>query len=323
MTYNEKGHILFSNPTVEQLLNYRPLNHIKQLSQIDRQLYEIFAELKPFDRRLFLLSNEREKTQLALKATVLSFEGKQLLLVTVQDIHKELDEKETDSWVRLIRVLTHEIMNTITPMTSISESVLKYYKKGNTLISPNEIDQTHIENTAKGLEVIQEQGGDLMEFVQSYRSFLNLPPPDRALVPVQKMLDKLIVLLEQQVKTQNIRFEVVTVPEDMELFIDEKQISQILINLGRNAIQAMEGQDQGLIKITAAINDRGKKYIEVLNNGPAIPPDLLDEIFVPFFTTKKTGTGIGLSLSKQIMHLHGGSILVASNERTAFTLLFD
>ena len=323
MTYNEKGHILFSNPTVEKLLNYRPLNHIKQVAQIDQQLYEIFAELKPFDRRLFLLTNEREKIQLALKATALSFDGKSLLLVTIQDIHKELDEKETDSWVRLIRVLTHEIMNTITPMTSISESILKYYKKGEQLISTEEIDQNHIENTVKGLEVIRAQGGDLMQFVQSYRSFLNLPPPDRSLVPVQKMLDKLIVLLAEQDQENRVRFEINTVPKDLELFIDEKQISQILINLGKNALQAMEGQKQGLVKITASTNEKGHKYIEILNNGPRIPPELIEEIFVPFFTTKNTGTGIGLSLSKQIMHLHGGSILVASNEHTVFTLIFE
>ena len=127
LTINAKGHILFANSTSENLFDYSPLNHIKQFQQVDQKLYELFEGLQPFERKLVQLTNEREKKQLALKSTSVSSEGKELLLVVVQDIHKELDEKETDSWVKLIRVLTHEIMNTITPITSISESILKYF----------------------------------------------------------------------------------------------------------------------------------------------------------------------------------------------------
>ena len=124
-TFNAKGHILFANPKIEELFNYKPLNHIKQLAQIDDKLYTLFSDLKPFERKLIQLSNEREKKQIALKSTATTLNGQELILVVAQDIHQELDEKETDSWVRLIRVLTHEIMNSITPITSISESVSK------------------------------------------------------------------------------------------------------------------------------------------------------------------------------------------------------
>ena len=324
MTYNEKGHILFSNPTLEKLLNYSPLNHIKQLGQIDPQLYELFAEMKPFDRKLYQLTNEREKTQLAMKATGLSLDGKSLLLVTVQDIHKELDEKETDSWVRLIRVLTHEIMNTITPMTSISESILKYYRSDGGVVNQQDFGQHHIENTVKGLEVIKEQGSDLMQFVQSYRSFLNLPPPDKALVPASKLLDRFMLIMDRQNRDRSIHFEACADPEDLEFFIDEKQISQVLVNLGKNAVQALESREEGLVKIQAGIDQEGRKVIRVLDNGPGIPADQLEEIFVPFFTTKTGGTGIGLSLSKQIMHMHGGNLKVHSTPgvETSFTLTF-
>lgn len=324
MTYNQKGHILFSNPTLERLLNFRPLNHIKQIAQVDPELYEIFAALKPFERKLFQLTNEREKTQLALKSTSLSLDGQSLLLVTVQDIHKELDEKETDSWVRLIRVLTHEIMNTITPMTSISESLLKYYRGENGPKAPEDFSPGQIESTVKGLEVIKEQGSDLMQFVQSYRSFLNLPPPDKALVPARKLVDRFLMLMDRQNTDKAVSFEARVEPQELELYIDEKQVSQILINLGRNALQALEGREDGLIKISASENGRGRKVLEVTDNGPGIPADLLEEIFIPFFTTKRAGTGIGLSLSKQVMQLHGGQLDVHSepDKETTFTLTF-
>jgi len=322
LTFNEKGHIIYSNPTVEKLLNYSPLNHIKQLEQVDEKLYGLFDGLKPFDQKLFQLTNEREKTQLAIKSTALSVNKENLLLVVVQDIYRELDEKETDSWIKLIRVLTHEIMNTITPMTSISESILKYYKTENKLISMAEFDEKHIENTAKGLEVISEQGDNLMSFVKSYRTLLSVPEPDKEIVLAQTLLDNVLVLINQNANAIKISIEVS--PDNLELFIDKKQITQVLVNLGKNALQSMENQKEGVLKITAGVNTNEKYFIKVSDNGPGIPSELIDEIFVPFFTTKNTGTGIGLSLSKQILRLHGGTIKVYSmpNQVTSFILTF-
>lgn len=323
MTVTQKGHILYANPRIEKLLNYKPLNHVQQLSQVDASLFELFKNLEPFQRKLIQLSNERGKTQLALKSTTVRLNNENLLLVVVQDIHKELDEKETDSWVKLIRVLTHEIMNTITPITSISESILNYYKPKDNLIALNELTENHIKNTVKGLEVVKDQGNDLMDFVQSYRSFLSLPAPDKNLTNAEKLLEKIKLMMDQEIGS-NIEIVTKTNPEDLEFYIDDKQISQILINLCKNAIQSIGKQEGGKIIIYAGINAEGNKLIEVWDNGPGISKDLMDEIFVPFFTTKNTGTGIGLSLSKQIMHLHGGSVKAYSipNKQTVFTLLF-
>ncbi len=322
-TINPKGHILFANPTVQELLNYRPLNHVKQLKQVDEELYKLFENLQPFDNIIFKLGNERGKKELSLKCTPITIEGKQLLLVVAHDIHKELDEKETDSWVKLIRVLTHEIMNTITPITSISESILNYFKKGNQPNVPTSFSEDQIRNTTKGLEVIKEQGTDLMSFVQSYRTFLSIPEPDRELVTAQALLEKITLLLNEQKEELTITIETIIEPNDLEFYIDQKQITQVLLNLGKNAKQSLEGIDNGMIKLTAGINSMNKKFIQVKDNGAGIPENLIDEIFVPFFTTKNTGTGIGLSLSKQIMRLHGGSISVSSRETTQFTLTFD
>ncbi|WP_209401813.1 PAS domain-containing sensor histidine kinase [Pseudozobellia sp. WGM2] len=323
MTINSKGHILYANPTIEKLLNYHPLNHVKQLKQIDESLYSKFADLKPFDSSIHQLTNEREKTELAIKATAVNVEEQSHLLVVVQDIRKELDERETDSWVKLIRVLTHEIMNTITPITSISESILKYYQLGETSIAGKDLPERHLKSTVKGLEVIHEQGNDLMNFVQSYRKFLSVPEPDRELVPASKLLEKVSLLLEEQSKIEHFKIETLVAPKDLELFIDVKQITQVLVNLGKNAKQSLAAQEDGKIKFLAGVDKKDKKFIQVWDNGPGIPSDLIDEIFVPFFTTKNTGTGIGLSLSKQIMRLHRGTIQVTSGQQTIFTLTFD
>lgn len=324
MTYNEKGHILFSNPTLEKLLDYSPLNHIKQLSQVDENLYKIFESFEPFERKLFQLSNEREQTQLAIKSTPMTLDGKSLLLVVVQDIHKELDEKETESWVRLIRVLTHEIMNTITPIASISDSIIKYYRKNGKITPMEELEESQVKNTLKGLEVIKEQGGDLMDFVQSYRSLLHVPEPNKTIVRTKNLLEKIDVLMSARLHDGQTEFKVECHPEDLELFIDEKLISQVLINLGKNALQAVASVEKGRVLMVAGIETNGKKYIDIRDNGPGIPPDVIDEIFVPFFTTKSEGTGIGLSLSKRVMQLHGGGIQVHSipNKETVFRLTF-
>ncbi|PIB38202.1 sensor histidine kinase [Maribacter sp. 4G9] len=322
-TINPKGHILFANPTVQDLFNYRPLNHVKQLNQVDTELYQLFQNLAPFENKIFQLGNERGKRDLSIKCTPLTIEEQELLLVVVHDIHRELDDKETDSWVKLIRVLTHEIMNTITPITSISESILRYFKKGGSLTDPNEFNKDQIKNTAKGLEVIKDQGNDLMSFVQSYRTFLSVPEPDKELIPAHKLLERVKLLLDEQDTENKITIDLEISPKDLAMFVDQKQISQVLLNLGKNAKQSLEGQENGEVRFICGINEMNKKYIQVRDNGPGIPPDLLDAIFVPFFTTKKSGTGIGLSLSKQIMRLHGGSIQVLSSENTVFTLIFD
>ena len=345
LTINPKGHILYANPTVEKLLNYRPLNHVKQLKQVDEKLYGLFEDLRPFESKTFQLTNEREKTQLAFKSTTINLEKESLLLVVVQDIRRELDEKETDSYVKLIRVLTHEIMNTITPITSISESVLKYFKKNGQLLTTDEFADHHMKSTVKGLEIIKEQGNDLMGFVQSYRTFLSIPEPDKTLVPAKNLLEKIKLLMGETRDEKNFDIEVIVDPEDLELFIDEKQITQVLFNLAKNARQSLQNHQStsskdaartanstnaatttetlGRIKLLAGIDKKNKKIVRVWDNGPGIPQENLDEIFVPFFTTKNTGTGIGLSLSKQIMRLHGGSIQANSKENTVFTLTFD
>ena len=242
-------------------------------------------------------------------------------MITI-DINEELDEKETDSWIRLIRVLTHEIMNTITPITSISEAILKYYHndKGEVV---DQLDKDKIVSAERGLEVIRSQGNDLMDFVQSYRSFLSVPKPDKKLVDAKKLFEKVQVLMQRDLE-EGTEILWKQEPEDLTFFIDEKQLTQVLINLVKNAIHSLETQPSGVIEVIAGIDKKNRKYIVVKDNGPGIPEEMIDEIFVPFFTTKEKGTGIGLSLSRQIVQLHGGSLKLYSkpNVETTFTLTF-
>lgn len=322
MTYNEKGHVLYRNPTIEKLLNYTPLNHIKQLKQVDPSLYEIFSPFDSFQRKLVQLTNEREHKQLAIKSTELTLNKEPLLLVVAQDIHDELDEKETESWIRLIRVLTHEIMNTITPITSLSETILKHLEPvSETGIA--EGDKKRIGASVKGLSVIKEQSADLMDFVQSYRNMLTIPPPEKAPVKAKKLFEKTESLMGAENKG-HVELIWETEGKAMDFFVDEKQITQVLLNLVKNAQQSLENSPEGKITISAFTNKQGQKCIEVEDNGPGIPPELVDEIFVPFFTTKSMGTGVGLSLSKQIIRNHGGLLRLNSvpNERTSFVISF-
>lgn len=322
LTFNEQGHILFSNATAERLLNYSPLSHIKQLTHVDDSLYEFISDLGTSKQRLFELTNERERIQLSVKSTILQTSEHKLYLVVIQDIYKELEEKETDSWIKLIRVLTHEIMNSIAPISSISESIVKYYKNDAGIVSSNELTTKHIQNTVKGLEVIGDQVGNLTSFVESYRTLLSIPEPSKEIINIKSLLDNLLLLITPEANT--IKIEVSVIQEDLEFFIDKKQIIQILLNLSKNAIQSVNNQENGIIKIIAGIEDQGKKFIKVTDNGPGISPELLDKIFVPFFTTKNNGTGIGLSISKQILRLHDGTIKVKSipYKETSFTLYF-
>lgn len=324
LTLNKHGHILFSNPTVRNILNKDQLNHVRQLQNVDTEFYHLLSELKPFKRKLIEITNERQTLQLVVKSIELILDKETLQLVTVEDIKNELDDKETESWTKLIQVLAHEIMNTITPISSISESIIKYYKNEEGVMSPAHIDEHKINNTVKGLEVIKDQGQDLMSFVKAYRSMLHIPTPDKTIILVQELFEKMKLLTHQEMGLKSVSFKTEILDDDFEIFADEKQITLVLHNLLKNARQSLNNTENGIIELSCGINNNDQKYISVKDSGPGIAKDLLQQIFIPFFTTKTSGSGIGLSLSKQILQVHGGNLTVYSvpNEETCFTLWF-
>lgn len=321
LTLNEKGHILLANKTVKTLLDYEQLTHIEQLKRVDKKLYSIVSQLKPFDQKLTSITNERETIQLTIRSKPIKVGNENLTLVIIQNINTELDEKETDAWVKLFRVLTHEIMNTIAPITSLSETLSTIYTKNNKeSIQPSELNEKDIKRTIKGLDVIKEQGKDLTKFVESYRTLTKIPKPEKEIILIETLFNKIRILSSQENGFQNIKFEVSIKPNNLELYIDEKQIIQVLLNLVKNAIQSInKSKNKGLISLKAEKDEHSNIIVSVTDNGTGIPLEIQNQIFIPFFTTKEEGTGIGLSLSKYILKLHGGRLLMTSSSNISTT----
>jgi signal transduction histidine kinase len=273
------------------------------------------------DRKLISFILNGELIQLATKKVKFRTAQEELHLVSFQNIKPELEEKEIESWQRLIRVITHEIMNTMTPITTLVGTIMKklWRKDTNTTIEPKEVTPEIMQRTVKGLDLIDSRGKGLIHFVQNYRSITKLPKPEFQIVNVKNLLQKSVQLFEHQVSETNVELRVICHPS---LFInaDGSLLEQVLINLTKNAIESLDGVEHPIVTLEAS-SSNDQVLIQVFDNGQGIPPDMIDDIFVPFFTTKQKGSGIGLSLSRQIVHLHGGSLTVQSVPgNTVFTI---
>ncbi len=319
LTFNEKGNIFLANSSAKNLLNYQYLTHIEQLKRIDHTLYHTIKNIKAGERNLVSINTKSGQVQLSLKANLFKTSQEALMLLAIQDIKSELEEKELDSWIKLIRVLTHEIMNTIAPITSLSQTLMGYYKDSQGQLSPKNID-----NTIKGLSVINERGTALISFVETYRKLTRLPKPNKKPVGVLKFCSNIITLFESDPNNKHISYKLEVLPNNLEISADEKQVSQVLINLLKNSSEALAQQEGGKVEVKGFMDGEGHVQITVADNGPGIPSDLLDKIFIPFFTTKDNGSGIGLSLSRQIMQLHGGNLKIVPQYKNGafFTLTF-
>lgn len=323
-TFNKKGFILHSNKLAKQLFEVDVLTHINQLERIDSKLFQTIKEIQPTEQRLVTLHLKNDVIQLLIKSNSFISENDEMMLISVHDIKNQLDEKELDSWRKLIRVMMHEIMNSITPVTSLSESLAGYFYKDGTTVSPKNIDTKTIETTIRGLEVIREQGKGLINFVESYRKITRLPAPEKKVFQVKNLIDHIRILSNSFDNADHVGLSCSVTPPKLELYADEKLISQVLINLVKNAYQAIEGNKNAKIKINAVVNKAGHPTISIIDNGTGISDELMDKIFVPFFTTKENGSGIGLSISRQIMQLHGGSLKMSSvpGKYTSAVLVF-
>lgn len=323
---NENGNILQANSSAKKLLNYQSLTHIEQLKRVDPNLHQAFLLLREESTHQFVKTTHHNTIRhLSLQATTFRDHEKTLRIISIHDISNELDAKELESWQKLIRVLSHEIMNSITPITSLSETLLNYF------IPPEKpVDKTTVANTVKGLEVINERGIGLIRFVESYRKLTRLSKPVLKHIDLRNLIERLLLLLENEPDFQRIQFSVETGTSDINVETgtpdisveaDEAQLSQVLINLIKNAMYAVKDVANPHISVRAHYSQNGRCEIEVIDNGPGIPPEIMEQIFIPFFTTKENGSGIGLSLSRQIMKNHGGSIeTVSSPGSTVFTL---
>jgi len=311
-TFNKEGFILHSNSLARRLFGVKVLTHLNQLGRIDKALLQTIKEIQPYEQRLVTLNNEKSVIQLLIKSNSFISDKEELMLLSVHDIKSQLDEKELDSWRKLIRVMMHEIMNSVSPITSLSESLAGYFYTDGNIKTPLEINEKTIETTIKGLELIREQGKGLISFVESYRQLTHLPKPVKKRFPVKNLIENIIILSGSFENSGQIEMSYKVTPNELKILADEKQVSQVLVNLVKNAYQANAENQNAKVKIIARMGENDRPEIGIIDNGPGIPEELLDKVFIPFFTTKETGSGIGLSLSRQIMQMHGGSLKVVS-----------
>lgn len=311
---NSQGAVYQKNKEAMNLLGLDVLTHVKQLARISDELMDTFGKAMPGDKRQIQFNTERGTVHLSLRVSGICIKDEELRIIALSDINRELDEREIDSWIRLTRVLTHEIMNSLTPVTSLSETLLALPGAEN-------------EEMKQGLETIHTTGKGLINFVMSYRKLTRLPSPEPSLFYVRPFLERMIKLARHQYPCPHITFSVLEAREDLIVFADENLIAQVVTNLLKNAIQAIGNAPDGRITIKAYCDPQESIRIEIANNGPAIPPDAAEQIFVPFFTTKEEGSGIGLSLSKQIMRLSGGTLTLLpykeKGQDTVFVLVFN
>jgi two-component system, NtrC family, nitrogen regulation sensor histidine kinase NtrY len=324
ITFDQKGFVIHANTSAKRMLSVEVLTHLQQIERIDQKLFNAITGIRPDERRLVGLRTIGGEIQLSLKATSIKVNADELTILSIQDIKNELDEKELESWMKLIRVLMHEIMNSITPITSLSESLYQIYSRGGSAVPETDITDKTIATTIQGLEVIKEQGKGLMSFVESYRKLTRVPEPVKKVFKVTELFNRVRILYESLEKSSNREFIISIKDENLELFADQNLISQVLLNLVKNALEANENNPQGKIVISAALSSSNFPEICVSDNGPGITEEMLDKIFIPFFTTRQNGSGIGLSVSKQIMKIHGGSLKVSSipGVETTFCLNF-
>ena len=310
---DDNGYIYQTNNEALRLLGLSVFTHAKQLKRIDDNLEEFITNIKPGEKHQTSFTNERGTAHLSVRVSEMNLQDKHVRIIAINDINSELDEKEIDSWIRLTRVLTHEIMNSITPITSLSDTLLSIHGDANSEIRD-------------GLEVVSTTGKSLISFVESYRRFTHIPLPRPTLFYVRKFAERMVQLATYQNNYPNIALTIHVEPEDLIVYADENLITQVVLNLLKNAMQAIgEEQTDGRIELKSYCNDDEAVFIEVCNNGPTIPSEEAEHIFIPFFTTKEGGSGIGLSISRQIMRLSGGSITLKSipaARQTSFVLMF-
>lgn len=315
---NQKGFVIQSNHFALKLLGLEIFTHINQLNKVSALLLQTVKEIRPNENRRVSYTNERGRVQLLISATELIVRGENITLLVLNDIENEMDEKEIESWIRLIRVLSHEIMNSIAPITSLSDTLLTLHRKSDSSEDSLNLKQ----NTMNGLQVISETGKGLISFVESYRKFTRIPEPVKEYIDLSEFIHRMIILCSMEPHFGNVKIDTDIRPENLKIYADPNLLGQVLLNIIKNAIQAMKGQQDCRIIITAGQGPDGSVSLKISDNGPGIPPEILNEIFVPFFTTKEEGSGIGLSIARQIMRAHGGSIKVESVPgRTAFTLV--
>ncbi|MCK5207239.1 MAG: GHKL domain-containing protein [Cyclobacteriaceae bacterium] len=325
ITFNEKGDVQIMNIAAKRLLKVENIKNISGLNSISEVLVKCFWELKTGGRSLITVEIGGDERQLSVYVIELNLGNENFKLISLQNIRSELEEKEMEAWQKLVRVLTHEIMNSVTPISSLANTVegeiVGYLDYGED--KPN-INKEDLEDIHLAVQTIQRRSDGLIRFVNDFRSLTHTPEPKFQMVSVMELFGQISILLKHEIESNHIKFIVNVNPQNLALSIDPELIQQVLINLIKNAVQALEERENKIIELLAYQDEKNNTLFILKDNGPGIDEEAQTKIFIPFFTTKKSGSGIGLSLSRQIMRQHNAYISVKSkvDEGTEFILRF-
>jgi len=321
ISFTTEGRVELFNDAARKIFKINVLRTIEKLDRFKDGFSELLKSLKPGENQLINLIINDDLVQLSTRKAIFRTGNIDLHLVSFQNIKSELEQQEIESWQKLIRVLTHEIMNSITPIMTLVATLTRLfrYKDSGQLKSVSELTEQNLEKTIRGMDIIENRGKGLVHFVRNYRSVTILPKPEFQILNLSDMFTRVKDLHEDILSEKKINVTL-DCPHSLHIQADGKLIDQVLINLFKNAMEAVNGIDTPKIRMKAQNTDN-QIIIEVEDNGAGIPPYAMEHMFVPFFTTKEGGSGIGLSLSKQIIRLHGGSIGVQSSPgKTVFTI---
>ncbi len=323
IAFNQNGKVELFNPEAQRILHCDKVQFMSTLEEKLPKFHE--AILKPFTEksRSIKLNLNSELINLTLKKTQINIGMSLINIISFQNISRELDHNELESWQKLIQVLNHEIMNSLTPITSLSKVIRRYIQKEGITKKANELNDEIICDIALNTEIIEERGKGLIDFIEVYKSISEKPKLHLTKFKIKQTVQRIEKFYKSKTEANKIIFSSVIDP-NYELLADEAMIEQMLINLIKNALEAVEKNPEPLIQISASQTTDDRLQIKIEDNGVGIPASELDKIFIPFYSTKANGSGIGLSLSRQIMYLHKGSISVSStpDQNTSFILKF-
>ncbi len=322
---DSKGNIPLINNYALELLNIPHFRSWHSLKKRKPSFTSQLDELKFEGRKLIELKEDAITTEFYLDLEKIVLLGEKYHLISFSSLRNEIEQKEIEAWHKLIRILAHEVMNSVTPLVSLSETIRNMLTdKDQKPLPPAEIAAEKIDDTLEALDTIVRRSKGMLNFVNDYRKLAQLPAPKPEIIPLSELLHDVYRLMKSRLEKELIRFETSIQNQKLAINADRKLIEQVLINLISNSISALENSAKKLIHLEAGISE-DVIFIEVMDNGKGIEEDILPSIFIPFFSTREDGNGIGLTLSKNIMKLHSGNITVRSKpgEGATFKLSFN
>jgi len=302
------GEVILMNKALQKLLRKSYLINLKALKKIVEQLWETVSNLESGSRELLKINLQNNLLQLSIQAADIMLQKEPYRLISFQDIQNELEAQELMAWQKLIRILTHEIMNSVAPISSLSSTINGMLNK------EEELNPKQFEQIKKSIAVIERRSEGLLDFTETYRTLTRVPPPNFQILNVINLIEGVETLMALDFQSYNILFKKELPKDNVSFKGDPHLLEQVLINLVKNAIDAVKSVGKPTIQVLAFSNNDGKMCLQVMDNGKGIPEDKMEQIFVPFFTTKDNGSGIGLSLSRQIIRMHKGSLELHSTE---------